>query len=165
MNAKEAIAAGLKRSQRFVTWFVEDLSDDDLLVRPAPGANPIAWQLGHLILTEQRMLGRLPEGTVTIPPLPEGFAERHTKETAAAEPPAGFATKAEYVDLFNRTRQATLDALEKLSDADLDRPVEGPIARLASTVGSMLVLAGNHSTLHAGQFSVVRRKLGKPVLF
>ena len=162
MNTKEAIATALKNSQRILTWFVEDLSDADLLVRPVPGANHIAWQLGHLVMAERRFLGLL---SAEAPPLPQAFAERHTKETAAAEPPVGFASKAEYVDLFNRSRQATLDALEGLSDADFDRPIDGPVAKLAPTVGALFLLAANHATMHAGQFSVVRRKLGKPVLF
>jgi hypothetical protein len=163
MNAKDAIRSALNSSQHMVSWFLEDLSDADLLVRPVPGANHIAWQLGHLILSEQRMLGIVPGAT--FPALPAGFAEQHGKETAAAEPPRGFSTKAQYLELFRRTRQATQDALERLPEADLDRPVEGQMARLAPTVGALLLLASTHTMMHAGQFSVVRRKLGKPVLF
>ena len=33
-----------------------DLSDADLLVRPAPSANHIAWQLGHLIASERNLV-------------------------------------------------------------------------------------------------------------
>ena len=39
------------------------------------------------------------------------------------------------------------------------------ITRMAPTVGSVFFLAANHEMMHAGQFSVARRKLGKPVLF
>jgi hypothetical protein len=39
------------------------------------------------------------------------------------------------------------------------------MAKFAPTVGAMLLLNANHVLMHAGQFSVVRRKLGKPVLF
>jgi len=53
----------------------------------------------------------------------------------------------------------------KLSEADLDRPVTSNMAKVAPTVGSLLLLASNHVLMHAGQFTVVRRKLGKPVLF
>ena len=163
MNAKDAIRNGLEMSQRVLNWYLEDLSDADLLVRPAPAANHIAWQLGHLINAETRM-GRMVSGA-KYPELPAGFAERHGKEAAAVEPPRGFATKAEYLDLFNKARAATLAALVNLPEADLDRPTDGPVAQIAPTLGAMLVLVGNHTAMHAGQFSAVRRKLGNPVLF
>lgn len=43
--------------------------------------------------------------------------------------------------------------------------MDGPVARLAPTVGALFMLTANHELMHSGQFSVVRRKLGKPVLF
>jgi uncharacterized damage-inducible protein DinB len=164
VQAKDAIRTALKSTQHLVTWYLSDLSDADLLVRPAPGANHIAWQLGHLIVSETRMPGMTLPGT-GYPDLPPGFAEQHGPEKAAQEPPTGFATKAQYLDLFNQVRQATLAALDKVSDADLDRPTEGRMATFAPNLGALLLLTSNHSLMHAGQFSVVRRKLGKPILF
>jgi hypothetical protein len=39
------------------------------------------------------------------------------------------------------------------------------MAPFAPTLGALFVLVANHALMHGGQFSVVRRKLGKPVLF
>ena len=100
-----------------------------------------------------------------FPELPPGFAELHKPANAPADPPKGFATKAQYLDLFNKTRAATLVAVDKLSDADLDRPTTGSMAQWAPTLGALLVLTANHTMMHAGQFTVLRRKLGKPVIF
>src|SRR5262249_34682732 len=138
--------------------------DADLLVRPTPEANHIAWQLGHFIVSERGMvLADLPNAS--FPELPAGFAQQHSKETQAINPPTGFATKAVYLDLFTRVRQATLGALETLRAADLDRPSPGPVAKFPPTVGALFLLVANHALMHGGQFSVVRRKLDKPVLF
>jgi len=129
-----------------------------------PGANHIAWQVGHLIASERNMVrSNLPD--TPYPELPAGFADRHGPKETTRDDPAGFATKAVYLDLFNKTRQATLEALAKLSDADLDRPTEGGMAKFAPTLGAFFVLVVNHTMMHAGQFSVTRRKLGKPILF
>ncbi len=164
MNAKDAIRNALKSTQHLLGWYLSDLSDADLLVRPVPQANHIAWQLGHLINAECNMMSKIaPAGT--MPELPAGFKEQHDKTTAPAEPPKGFRTKEEYLGLFTKVRNATIAAVDKLSDADLDKPTTGDIAKFAPTVGALLLLAANHTTMHAGQFSVVRRKLGKPVLF
>lgn len=164
MQGTEAIRTALKDTQQLLNWYVSDLSDADLLVRPAPGANHIAWQLGHLVSGESGLIKpQLPD--VPYPELPAGFDKQHNNDTAAQDPPTGFATKAVYLDLFNRSREATLAAVAKLSDADLDRPTSGNMAKYAPNLAALLLLVSNHTTMHSGQFTVVRRKLGKPVLF
>jgi hypothetical protein len=164
MNAKESIKTALTSSQNILEWYLSDLSDADLLVRPVPSANHIAWQLGHLIAGEKNhMSERLPGAT--YPELPVGFAEQHSKEKASLEPPKGFGTKDEYLRRFRQMRSATLACLEKMNEADLDKPTSGEISKFAPTLGALLLLEANHTLMHAGQFTVVRRKLGKPVLF
>jgi uncharacterized damage-inducible protein DinB len=164
MRACQVIEAVLNNTQFIAHQYLSDLSDADLLVRPVPGANHIAWQLGHVIVAEIHMVrSQLPDAA--YPELPAGFAEQHGKETASQEPPKGFLTKQQYVDLFNRVREATKATVAKLSDADLDRPTSGQMAQFAPKLGDFLVLVANHTLMHAGQFSVVRRKLGKPILF
>ena len=163
MNAREAIKTSLTSTKELPGWFLADLSDADLLVRPVPGANHIAWQLGHLISSEANLAKVLPGAA--YPELPAGFAERHNKAAASVDPPKGFATKQQYLELFDKTRTATLAALQKLSDTDLDKPTQGEMARFAPTLGALLLLTSSHVVMHTGQFSVVRRKLGKPVLF
>ncbi len=161
MNARQLAEHSLKLTQLVINGSLSDLSDADLLVRPVEGANHIAWQIGHLIVTERRLAGQLP--SATYPELPAGFAEKYENNPSAQNAADGFATKDQYLDLFNKTREATLAAVAKLSDADLDKPAKGPAN--VSNLGGLLNLVAIHSIMHGGQFSVVRRKLGKPVLF
>jgi hypothetical protein len=163
MQARDAVRTALSSTGDLMSWYVSDLSDADLLIRPVPEANHIAWQLGHLVSAERHLGGQVPG--VTYPELPAGFEQQHDKATAAQDPPRGFGTKAQYLDLFKKMRGATLEAAGKLSDADLDRPTQGNMAKFAPTIGALLILIANHTLMHAGQFTVVRRKLGKPVLF
>jgi hypothetical protein len=162
MNVKDAIRSALKTSQNLMNMTLEDLSDQDLLERPVPGANHVAWQIGHVIASEANMLKTLGG---TPPELPAGFADQHNKTTAPVDPPKGFLTKAQYVQLFNKVREATIETAGKLSESDLDKPTEGNVARIAPNFGALAMLAASHSIMHMGQFSVVRRKLGKKVLF
>jgi hypothetical protein len=141
--------------------YLGDLSDADLLVRPAPGANHIAWQLGHLISGEIH-LAKDQLTNAKYPALPQGFDEQHSKETAALEPAKGFLTKSQYLEMFNVTRKATIAAVGQLSQDDLDKPTTGKMADFAPTLAHLLLLIANHDLMHAGQFTVVRRKLGKP---
>lgn len=163
MHVKDVLRNNLQFTKSFVAQALADLSDADLLVRPVPGANHIAWQIGHVINSERNMFTKnLPNQP--YPELPAGFSERHNKESAASQDTKGWGTKAEYLNLFNKVREATLAALDRAPDADLDKPVDGPVSRIAPTIGALFALAGNHVLMHAGQFSVVRRKLAKPVL-
>jgi hypothetical protein len=163
MNARDVIKVAMKGTKDMLNQYLADLSDADLLVRPVPNANHTAWQLGHLIGSEPYLLSQVPG--MAYPELPAGFQEQHDNKTAAVDPPKGFATKAEYLRLFNEFRDATIAGLAKLSDADLDKATTGRMAPYAPTLGDLLMLQSNHTLMHAGQFTVVRRKLGKPVLF
>ena len=49
MQAKDAIKQVIEFSHLLIRMYVEDLSDQDLLVRSVPGTNHIAWQLGHAV--------------------------------------------------------------------------------------------------------------------
>lgn len=164
MTGRDAIQTALNSTRGMFSMYLGDLSDADLLVRPAPTANHIAWQVGHLISAEIHMVKQqAPEAA--FPDLPAGFTDTHGPGAATKDGPDGFLTKAQYLSLFEQVRGATSAALAKLSDADLDRPTQGRMAGFAPTVGALFLLVSNHTLMHAGQFTVVRRKLGKPVLF
>ena len=164
MNGSKAIETALSSTQQMLNQYVSDLSDADLLVRPVPGANHIAWQLGHLVYGESHLAGPQLPGT-KYPDLPSSFAQQYGKEGARDDSSAHFLGKAQYLQMFNQARDITKAAVAKLSDQDLDRPTVGSMARFAPTVGDLLLLVANHTLMHAGQFTVIRRKLGKPVLF
>jgi hypothetical protein len=164
MTGKEAIKAALHSTRGMFGWYLSDLNDAEILMRPVPTANHPAWQLGHLISAEIELLKPyLP--AAAFPTLPAGFKEQHDKSKAAMEPPKGFATKEQYMGLFNQVREAVITAVDKLSDADLSKPTTGSMAKFAPTVGELCILCSNHVLMHLGQVTVLRRKLGKPVLF
>jgi hypothetical protein len=162
MTGREAIQAALEATKGDLPTYVKDFSDADLLVRPVPGANHAAWQIGNVIGGDIFFIGsELPD--TPYPQLPPGFAELHGSKGATKD--EGFLTKAEYLELFEKVRSATIAAVGRLTDSDLDRPVTGPGKAFAPTLGKLFIAASNHTLMHAGQFSVIRRKLGKPVLF
>jgi hypothetical protein len=164
MSYKQAVGRSTIRTYELIPLLLSDLSDADLLVRPVPGANHIAWQLGHLIIQECDLVGSQ-NLEVKYPELPDGFREQHSDATAGIEPPSGFLTKAEYLDLLAKTHGATMETLESLSDADLDRLVTGNAGMKYPTLGDLFLGISVNGGEHQGQFSVVRRLLGKPVLF
>src|SRR4051794_27379721 len=159
MNARDAIRTTMSTADFMMESYLTDLTPEEILVRPAPGANHVAWQLGHLISAERRLVEVAAPGS--MPTLPDGFAERHTKDTAARENPADFLSKDEYLKLAKTVRAATLKALDSFSEADLDKPVSGRVPPFVKSAGDCFVTAGGHWILHAGQWVVLRRFLGR----
>src|SRR5262245_11545197 len=160
MNAQQAITWALKSDLNVWNMLLDDISDAELLMRPVPGANHLAWQIGHVITAECRFLKNIGK---SMPELPANFEQQHGKEKIQAE--KGFLTKAEYQKLQAAVRQATIAAVAGCSDADLDKPNTGPLEKFAPTYGAVFQLVAAHSTMHVGQLTTLRRKLGKPVKF
>ena len=163
MDARQAIRSSVEMANFIASGYLQDLSDGDLLVRPVPGANHIAWQLGHLISSTQQMFDLALPGTLA--PLPAGFMEKYAKETAASDDPAAFHKKAEYLAIMGAQREAMLKKLASLSDADLDKPAPEQFKDYLKNLGDLFSMQGSHLLMHAGQWAVVRRKLGRKPLF
>ena len=162
MDAKQAHRATMDMSLFVLKSYLGDLSDAELMTRPGPGCNHLAWQLGHLISAEVGLL----KDISSQPPaeLPAGFTEQHGKDKTGENDPTKFLTKQQYLDLFDQVRVKTVAALESMSDADFAKPSPERFRKFFPTVGDMMVLIATHPMMHAGQFAVTRRVLGKPVV-
>ena len=164
MRAKDVVKIALTSTQDMVPKYLGDVTDAEVTVHPVPGANNIAWQLAHLTTAEKFLLGDQLPGA-QYPEIPAAIADLGNERTGKVDPPGGYLSKAQYVEWFNKMRAATIAAVDKLSDSDLDRPVTNTMAKFAPTLGALLILTANHTLMHGGQFTVVRRALNKPVVF
>lgn len=161
MQARDLIKISMDLTDFVLKSYVGDLSDEEWLRRPGAGCNHVAWQLGHLIASEQQLISMVcPDAAIS---LPEGFAEQHSKEMAKVDDRSKFLSKQKYLELYDQRRQATKAALDKLTDADLDKP-SPPNFEFAPNWGAFFNLIANHSLMHAGQFVPIRRALNKPVV-
>ncbi len=162
MNAKDAIRSSVNLSSMVLKSYISDLDDADLMRRPGEGCNHLAWQLGHLISSEVRLLDMVAPGQGAE--LPEGFAAAHAKEACHNDDPASFHDKQTYTELFDKVRAASLAALDAYPESDLDNPAPENFRDFCPKMGDMFTLIANHPMMHAGQFVIVRRQLGKPIL-
>jgi hypothetical protein len=160
MNAMQTIKKSLDVSSMICMAYVGDLDDTELLRRPAPGCNHINWQIGHLLASEHATLDKVAPGA--LPPLPAGFAEKYTKDTAASDDAKTFCSKVELMRIYEQQRAGILAALDKQSESDLDKPSG---IDWCPTVGEAFNSQGAHWLMHSGQWVVVRRLLGRPPLF
>ncbi len=160
MDTRAAIKMSIDMADQICMGYLSDLNDEDLMKRPCEGCNHINWQIGHLIVSEHGMMDKQSSGA--MPELPAGFAEKYSKETAIIDDPAKFSRKADLLQIFKEQRAGTMAALEKAGDADFDKPSGFD---WCPTVGSIFSMQGSHWMMHAGQWAVVRRQLGRPPLF
>jgi len=138
-----------------------DFTDAELFVRTCPAANHAMWQVGHLVGSEAQMAGAI-NGRGSI--LPETFTNLFKKTTATVDDPAAFPTRAELMEAFEKVRATTVETVSALKDEDLGKTAPG-LPPFASTFGQLAVLLSTHVAMHIGQLQVMRRVLGKPVLF
>ncbi len=160
MKAKEAIKMAIEMGDMVSLPYLEDLNDSELMRRPCPGCNHINWQIGHLIASENQMLNQALPGS--LPPLPASFAEKYSKDTATSDDAGKFCKKDELLKIHKQQRAATLAALDKLTEETLDAATG---LDYAPTLAAVLSMQGSHWLMHAGQWVVVRRQLGRKPLF
>lgn len=159
MEAKTVIREAIDMSSFVIQQYLSDLTDDEMLKRPCPGANHIKWQMGHLIASEHMMMEKAIPGS--MPPLPDGFEVRYGKEAATNDASGDFDSKDDLLKTMHAQRDALLAALDRATPADLDRPSG---IDYAPHVGAVFMMASLHWLMHAGQWAIVRRMLGRAPL-
>lgn len=163
MSQTDWIADTCAANVEMAKMHLADFSDADMLARPCPGANHAAWQLGHLAAAEAGLVNMVaPDVKYSFP---AGWKERFTPETSAKDDPKAFPSKAELLEQLSKVRQTTVKWIRTLKPEDLTKPGPEPMLAMAPTVGSMLILLPGHVAMHLGQIQVLRRKLGKKLLF
>ena len=164
MSQKATLQHTLGMSNMVMEKYLSDLEPAAFLNRPVAGMNHIAWQVGHLISVERRLVEEIKPGS--SPELPPGFDAQHAMDKHADDQPGDFLSKDKYLSLWKTQRAATNELLDSTSDAELEAPAPSEKTRkMCPTVATMFSLAGLHSILHAGQFVAVRRQGEMPIAF
>lgn len=157
MNAQTAIGNVLATGEMVGMAYIGDLSDAELMQRPHRKCNHINWQIGHLIVSENQLVGKI----ATMPSLPSGFAEKYSKEKAISDDPSQFVKKDELLSAYRDQRNATLGVLSGMNADELARETG---IEYAPTRGALISLMGEHWLMHSGQWVIVRRENGKPIV-
>jgi hypothetical protein len=140
-----------------------DFTQDEMLARPVPGANHAAWQLGHMLGSAAHMMKSVAPGV--IPESVAALGERYTGKTANVDDPAFYPEKGELLEAFGQAYGAIAEWIKTLKPEDLTRATPGRMAEFAPTVGHLALMTVSHVMMHVGQMQVIRRRLGKPLLF
>ena len=162
MTLNQLLAESVMTGPSMLAMTLSDFSDAEMLVRPVPTANHATWQLGHLIKSAHGMLTGC---GAPLAPLPAGFSDKYTNDSAKSDDPARFGKKAELLALLTQISQTSADWAKSLSPAQLAQPSPEELRSFCPTVAAAINLQSSHIAMHMGQIQVIRRKLGKPILF
>ncbi len=162
MNSRDAIKNTINTADMVCGAYLGDLSDEEMMKRPHPGCNHVNWQIGHLVVADNEMANGCFPGTLAV--LPEGFADKYSKESVGNDDPSAFCSKDELMGLLKIQREAIFAKLEQLNDDDLDQPAPEKMQGYAPTVGAAMNMIGSHWLMHAGQWVVLRRELGRDIV-
>jgi hypothetical protein len=142
---------------------VDGLTTDQLVERPSPDANTVAWLVWHLTrVQDQQFADLLGTGQLWVSgdwagrfgleadPGDNGYG--HSSDQVAAVRPDGTSALLEYLEAVDQQTTSYLsrltpDALDEVIDANWDPPV---------TLGVRLVSVADDCLQHAGQAAYIR---------
>jgi uncharacterized damage-inducible protein DinB len=163
MNSADLLADAFDRIRESVHDVVDDLTTQQLCVRPAEGVNSIAWLVWHLTriqddhvagaaATEQvwTSQGWADRFGLPFPPSSTGYGHGPDEVAAVRVDSADLLTR-----YYDAVHEQTLDFVRGLTDADLDRVVDRSWTPPV-TLGVRLVSVVNDDTQHVGQAAFVR---------
>jgi hypothetical protein len=161
----QAAVDRMEMARSRVKDFTSDLKSDEWFWSPAEFTTHIAWQIGHLAVSEynlclRRVRGRTKEDETLIP---DSFIEYFKLGSQPVAGSVNYPPIAEIVRVFDAVHAQAMKELSALSDEDLDVPVEQPHPIFKTKLGSVDYASG-HEYVHNGQIGLLRRLMGKPAL-
>jgi uncharacterized damage-inducible protein DinB len=163
MNSADLLTDAFDRVRESVHDVVDGLTPEQLAVRPAEGANTIAWLIWHLTRvqddhvadaagTEQvwASKGWADRFQLPLPPSSTGYGHGPDEVAAVRVDSADLLT-----GYYDAVHERTVEYVRGLTDADLDRVVDRSWTPPV-TLGTRLVSVVNDDTQHVGQAAFVR---------
>ena len=147
----------------WVRWFTESLltpmTDAQLLHRAGGAGNHGIWVMGHIAATDEFFRTHF---TGEASELGEGFMDLFGGGSEIQADPRVYPSRAELVQAMSAARANLIRWWSALGDAELERPLEGELARFAPDLRSLPVTIAAHEMLHTGQVASCRASLGLP---
>ncbi|MEO9934288.1 DinB family protein [Rhodopirellula bahusiensis] len=157
----EAARGQIEFARQYTLELLQATPMDRWFEIPPGGVSHVAWQVGHLAVSQYgllmfRMRGRRPEDLDLI----KGrFRKTYGRGGKPPESSEGQPTAEELLDKLNRIHALASAELDELDPAELLVEIDMPYAVYPCKLGAVL-FCPIHEGLHAGQIGVLRRGLG-----
>ncbi|MEM7474414.1 MAG: DinB family protein [Planctomycetota bacterium] len=161
LSGRDHALEQLKWARQYTLQLVESVPEDRWYEMPAGVPSNLAWQVGHLAVSEYGLLlfrqrGRSP-GDLEI--LPGWLRKQYGRSTMPKEKSEKSPSPAELLERLERIHQQAIAEVPTLTAETLAESIDMPYAAYPIKLGA-LMFCPIHETLHAGQIGVIRRALG-----
>lgn len=159
MNRVQQHIHALRTARRITLQLLEGIASDAWLFQPIPTGQHALWIIGHLVTADDWGLISVGQPARHFEHLDAPFGSGSPISAIAADYPP----HDEVLSALYAAHERFMSGLERITDADLDRPTTGPIADYAPNLGTLLISHAWHEGFHSGQLALIRRALGLPV--
>lgn len=148
-------------ARRYTMTLITDLDDRDWFWSPPQYGTHIAWQVGHLAMSEYGLTLFRQRGRAEIDSeLMSGkFRKLFMRGTEPKTDAELYPRPEEILSVLDRVHQQMQTELPSF-DPHLDEPTDPPHSAFNTRYGALL-FAGDHEMIHAGQIGMLRRLMGK----
>jgi len=151
----------IRFARRYTLELLEEIPKDRWCEIPEGLPTNIAWQAGHLTVSQYGLLifrirGRRPEDLDLIP---GRFRKAYSRESVPCADQTGQPSPDELLARLARVHELALAELEQIEPSVLLESVDRPFAGWPIKLGAIL-FCPLHEHIHAGQIGLVRRALG-----
>lgn len=164
MTKNELLVDRLQSARNWTLSLLEDIEEPLWFEIPAAGVNHIAWQVGHLAVSQVALIHVRCFGRPADACGPAGFREKFGRGSTPVADPGRYPSISEIRSAFDGIHGEVIDLVRGMSDADLAGKTPGEPHPLFSTKEGAVGTAIIHEGFHAGQIAMLRRMAGKPPL-
>ncbi len=153
----------LEFARRYTLELLDATPKEHWFEIPAELPTHVAWQVGHLTVSEYGLLmfrvrGRLPEDVKLIP---SRFRKAFSRQSQPSIDLSKQPSADELLERLAQVHELALQVLESVDAATLMQPIELPYAGYPTVLGGIM-FCPLHEHIHNGQIGLLRRALGLP---
>ncbi len=158
---RDTIVGQVQFGRQYTLGLLESVPEELWSVIPAGASTHIAWQVGHLAVSQYglmlfRQRGRA-EGDLEL--MPGWLRKKFGRGSVPAIDPNDIPSKESLLGILARIHETATLEVPKLSPSILSEPTEMPFAVYPTKLGA-LAFCPLHESIHAGQIGFLRRLHG-----
>lgn len=161
MSQLDSAIEQVRLARAYVNDLLLHIDSNEWFRQPKEGVTHVAWQVGHLAVTQYSLALKRVRGekTTDLTLISPEFSRRYGKGSLPSPDPQENSTVEEIRHVAAQVHQQVLTELPEFTDEQLSVPSE-PRHPLFETKLGGLQWCAQHEFIHAGQIALLRRLFG-----
>ena len=166
MSRSQALSDQIRSARLYTKDLLKATSQDQWFQMPSEGVTHVAWQVGHLAVSQYylglfHVRGASDEDNSL---LPTDFGTLFGKDSVPSANAGDYPSASEIVLVLDAVHARVKDEIAAVDESTWDTPTEGPEHPFFKTKWHSASFVPAHEFLHAGQIGLLRRLLGEKSL-